>query len=64
MDRHTRMPIYGSLNEPIYYSNQFWSNLFIFLAFHEQILDLRIKTANTTYDTDYTANRKTGFITE
>ena len=55
MDRHTRMRIYGSLNEPIYYSNQFWSNLFIFLTFHEQILDLRLKTANTTYDTDYTA---------
>ena len=29
--------VYGPLNEPIYYSNQFWSNLFIFLKFHERI---------------------------
>ena len=29
--------VHGSLNEPIYYSNQFWSNLFIFLTFHERI---------------------------
>lgn len=35
-----------SLNEPIYYSNQFWSSLFIFLTFHELIQNFKFKCKN------------------